>query len=200
MLWIDGHYAVTVLSGLDLVHGNTVQNVNYGISMPILTASYLYLLSIFDYSKYGLVDAVKFYQLVAIVIIGLILYIKEGKNIAIPLLLIIGLTAYTTANTGIAIGYPNQSGIRYIPLIIGLLLFAVEMKNKIPRTWVLAFISSFCTVMNPETGFALTLGLLFASMLVAYKDKGRLDYYNVVITFILFAVCYTALFFLCSIL
>ena len=175
--WIDGHYAVTVLSGLDLVLSDDLQvkRATYGLGMPLLIATVYKASDYVRISGVELPHAVKFYQVFALLLIGSILFILNRRNLILGFLLTICLTLYTLSNVGTTIGYPNQSGIRYTPILLGLLVCALELKRQNPRVSILAITSATVVTFSPETGFALTAGLIVAAILIEYKSSTRLS-------------------------
>jgi len=195
--WIDGHYAVTVLGGLDLVLSDDshVKRSSYGVGMPLLVAAFYKVTEYLGISGVELSHAVRFYQLFALILIGIILFIVNKKNLMAGFLLAISLTLFTLSNVGIGVGYPNQSGIRYAPILLGLLICALELRRQNPRVWVSAVSSAAVVAVSPETGIALTIGFIVAAILFEYKSSTPLT--SISLTFAKFftAFCFTFVFF-----
>ena len=165
---IETHYSVTVLPGFDLVccsGEGTVQRINYGVAMPLLTAIALKIFSFFGGSVTDLVWAVKFNQLIAAAMICVLSYLLNKKNYPYIMALVLGLTAFTLSNVGQAVGYPNQSGIRYVPALAALIVLVLELRRIKLRIWLLASVAALAVIMNPETGMATTVGYVVAVIL-----------------------------------
>lgn len=168
---IEGHYAVTALPGFDLVccsGEQKVKHINYGAAMPLLTAASLKLFSFFGMSETDLVRTVKLNQVIAGVLICVLGYLTNKKYYPYVIALLLGLTAFTLSNVGIAVGYPNQSGIRYIPALAALIVLVLELRRLKPRIWLLALAAALVVIMNPETGIATTVGYVVAVILKNY--------------------------------
>jgi hypothetical protein len=163
LTWIDEHYSFTVLGGYDLTQVDTAYQMRqaaYGLGMPILTAAFLQATSVLGDSLLTLPVAVKFYQFVAAVLIGLIFFVRERKGWPIWTLMTLLATAFTLSNVGNAIGYPNQSGIRFVPMLVGILFVAMETKRADFRVEVLAVAIAVILLMNMETGMAVLVGTM----------------------------------------
>ena len=167
---IETHYSVTVLPGFDLCCSSeeNVQRANYGVAMPLLTALALKTFSFFGIPDTDLVRAVKLNQIIAAVMICILSYLANKKNYPYIIALVLGLTAFTLSNVGMAVGYPNQSGIRYIPALAALIVLVLELRRIKLRIWLLASVSALVVIMNPETGMAITVGYVVAAILKGY--------------------------------
>lgn len=170
MRGIEGHYSVTVLPGFDLCcsRDGEVQRANYGVAMPLLTALSLKVSSFFGVPDTDLVRAVKLNQLIAAVMICVLSYLLNKKNYPYIMVLALGLTAFTLSNVGMAVGYPNQSGIRFIPALAALIMLVLELRRARLRIWLLASVAALAVIMNPETGMATTVGFVVAVILKGY--------------------------------
>ena len=198
--WIEGHYANTVLSGRDLVLADDVQvkRAIYGLGMPLLIAAFYKVAYYLGISGVELSDAVKFYQLFSLLLIGTVVFIVNKKNLILGFLLAISLTLYMLSNIAHTIGYPNQSGIRYTPILLGLLIFALELKRQNPRVWISAITSAIVVVLSPETGLALTGGFVVAVILIEYKSSAPLSSISLTVSkfFTVFSFTFVFLFYL----
>ena len=163
---IEGHYAVTVLPGFDLIGG--VERANYGLGMPLLTALALKVFALFKISNVSLVQAVKLNQLIAVVLICFLSFLTNRKYFPYVMAMALGMTAFTLSNVGIAVGYPNQSGIRYIPILTSLIVLVMELHRAQLRVWVLASTAAIFVILSPETGLATTAGYITATILKKY--------------------------------
>ncbi len=170
--WVDGHYAATVLPGFDLLFHGFMERANYGLAMPMLTAFSLKLFSLFGFSNTALEQVVKLHQLLALVMIGMLSFLTNKKYFPHVMALALGMTAFTLSNTSHIVGYPNQSGIRYIPILASLIILVVEMRREQVRVWLLASTAAFFVIMSPETGLAATAGYIVAVILNRY-DRER---------------------------
>lgn len=170
LLGIDAHYAATVLPGFELCCSDVekVKRANYGVAMPLLTALSLKIFSFFGMPDTDLVRTVKFNQVIAAVMICVLSYLANKKNYPYVIALALGLTAFTLSNVGMAVGYPNQSGIRYIPALAALIVLVLELRRIKLRIWLLASVSALVVILNPETGMAITVGYVVATILNGY--------------------------------
>lgn len=170
---IDGHYAVTVLPGFDLYccSGRGANHANYGVAMPLLTAFSLKMFSFIGMADTDLVRTVKLNQFIAAFMICVLSYLTNKKNYPYVIALMLALTAFTLSNVGLAVGYPNQSGIRYIPALTALVVLVLELRRINLRLWLLATISALVVIMNPETGMATSVGYVVAIILKNYSPQ-----------------------------
>ncbi len=191
--WVESHYAATVLPGFDMVSGRstgTIERANYGVGMPVLVAACLFTGQLFGAQEMGLVTVVKIYQLIAIVLIGAIILLQNRRYGYHIFLLVIAASSFTLSGMGMAIGIPNQSGVRYVPILAGILCFAFELRRKQPRVYVLGIIAGAVTAFSPETGLALTAGLLAASILCRFNVRSRVwSLYSSLLSFCMPYVC-----------
>jgi hypothetical protein len=165
LTWVDAHYSVTVLSGYELTRsedGNRLKSLAYGFGMPVLTAVYLRASQFFSETASTLPMAVKFYQLIAALCIPAIFYVRDKKTWLLGTLVVLICVAYTLGNTGPGVKFPNHSGVRYLPLLLGLLGIGYELSTHRFRIWVLALIGGALLLANIETGLALTVGIVAA--------------------------------------
>lgn len=168
---IEGHYAMTVLPGSDLFKKGVVEHTNYGLGMPLLTALALKLLALFGVSGTALVQAVKLNQLIAIAMICIVCVLINRKFFPYIMVLVLGMTAFTLSNISSAVFYPNQSGIRYIPILASLIVLVLEMRRAQLRIWLLASASAVLLIISPETGLAATAGYIVAVVLKRYSPQ-----------------------------
>jgi hypothetical protein len=171
---IEGHYAATVLPGFDFIccsEVGTIEHANYGLGMPLLIALALKVLAFFGVSNTALVQAVKLNQLIAVAMICALSFLTNRKYFPYVMALALGMTAFTLSNVGIAVGYPNQSGIRYIPILASLIVLVLEMRRAQLRIWLLASAAAIFVIMSPETGLATTAGYIVATVLKRYTPK-----------------------------
>lgn len=174
---IDIHYAVTVLSGYDLANtkeASTLRNANYGFGMPLLTAIYLGVLAPLGDHITSLPNVVKFYQLIAVGLISLVLILRSKRLWIQGTLIAIIPTAYTLSNLGAGVSFPNHSGIRFVPLLFGLIIYAYELKRKQIRYWLLASTSAFVTLLNVETGLPLVVACLATAFYSSLSETASL--------------------------
>lgn len=174
LLAVESHYATTVLPGFDLIccsEVGAIERARYGLGMPLLTALALKGLAFFGISNTALVQAVKLYQLIAVVMICILSFLTNRKYFPYVMALALAMTAYTLSNVGVAVWYPNQSGIRYIPLLASLIVLVLEMRRAQLRIWLLASAAAIFVIMCPETGLATTAGYIVAAVLKRYAPK-----------------------------
>jgi hypothetical protein len=170
LIWVDGHYSVTVLSGYDLLQadsGNQLKSVGYGIGVPTFTALCLGVGYFFSDTTVSLPTVVKIYQLVAVLLIAGIFYVRDKRIWLLGTLIVLVTLAFTLANTGTAVKFPNQSGIRYIPLLLGFLGVAYELSKDRFRVWFLSLLGGSLLLLNIETGLAFSSGVIAA---LFYKE------------------------------
>lgn len=173
---IESHYAMTVLSGFDFVcceKTGVVEQSKYGLSIFMLSALAYKIASLFDAHNTQLIFIVRGYQIIAACLLVFAVFILNKKHFL--LISALALTVTASLNTmSVVISYPNQSGMRYIPFLIGLILLAWETQRKSPRISFLATASALLIILNPETGIALSCG--FAVFLVLRKYKPESAY------------------------
>ncbi|OPL14362.1 MAG: hypothetical protein AVO39_09265 [delta proteobacterium MLS_D] len=174
LLGVEGHYATTILSGFDLIccsEVGTIERANYGLGMPLLTALTLKLFPFFGLSDTALVQAVKMHQLIAVTMICFLCYLTNRKYSLYIIVLALGLTAFMLSNVGPAVNHPNQTGIRYIPILASLIVLVLEMRRTQFRIWLLASAAAVFVILSPETGLATTAGYIVAIVLKRYDPK-----------------------------
>jgi hypothetical protein len=177
LIWVDAHYSATVLGGYDFLHsenGHRFKSLNYGIALPVLTAAYLQASQFISVSASTLPMAVKFFQLVAALLIAAIFYVRDRRNFLLGTFVVLVTVAYTLGNTGQAVKFPNQSGIRYLPLLAGILGVAFELSKNRFRIWVLSLIGGSLLASNVETGITLNVAIVAALFFQGISDSKRL--------------------------
>jgi hypothetical protein len=170
LIRVDGHYSVTVLSGYDLTQsdsGQFLKNVGYGLGLPILTAICIEVSQFFGNTAVSLPTVVKIYQLFAALLLAAIFYVRDRRTWVWGTLIVLITLAFTLANTGKAVKYPNQSGIRFIPIIVGILGVAYELRKDRFRIGFLSPLGGSLLLLNIETGLAFTSGIIAA---LFYKE------------------------------
>lgn len=170
---VDSHYAGTVMPGFDFVccaeKGN-VERSNYGPSTFMLIAFAVEIGSMLGVKVSGLVYAVKLYQVIAILLIGFVVYSLNRKHFFLVFAAALCVTA--PLNTlGDSVYFPNQSGVRYIPFLVGVALLAWEVRRERPRVHLLSVVSALILVSNPETGFAVFCGFSVYCVLMNYRSE-----------------------------
>lgn len=171
---IEGHYAVSVLPGFDFIccsEVGKIERANYGLGIPLFTAWALGVFSFLGLPDTALVQSVKLNQLIAVLLICILSFLANRKYFPYVMALALGMTAFTLSNVGIAVSYPNQSGIRYIPILVSLVVLVLELRRTQLRIWLLAPASAIFVIMNPETGLATTAGYMVAAVLKKYNPK-----------------------------
>lgn len=158
---VNSHYAMTVLPGFDFISGTAtglVEHSNYGLSMPLLTAAaYKGLLSLVGPQEGLLVFVVRFYQIVAVVLVGYAVYLLNRKNFFFVLLLLL-FVSYCLNTLGGANYHPNQAGIRYIPFLVGVVLLISEVCKGRSRVIPLGIFAAIFIALSPEIGLTLFAG------------------------------------------
>jgi hypothetical protein len=159
--WIDSHYSYTVLGGYEIYQNGIMGRTFYGMGMPILTMLQLKIASLVSSDYINLVDSVKAYQLIALLLFFSILYRTNKKLWVRYGLFTVAISAWTFSNIGTAIGYPNQSGIRFIPLIAALLAshFAINRFQLSRLVVTIGCIAGVSIWLNVETGLAFMAGI-----------------------------------------
>lgn len=170
--FVEFHYAETVLRGFSLnMYGGIESCSGYGLGMTLLTALVLKVYQLIGLPGTAIVQSVKVNQVVFVILLGILCYILNRKHFLVLILLVLGVTSFTLSNIGMSLIAPNQSGVRFIPVLVLLIFISMEFKRECPRFWILAIVSAICTVMNPETGIAATAGSLVGVVLHGYSHK-----------------------------
>ena len=162
LIWIDSHYAVTMLGGYELASDGSLAKSYYGLGMPLIVSSLLKLTGGINGVDTNIVLLVKLTQMLLILIVAAIFYFRARFTWPFWMLLVMALTMFTLSNFGIAIGYPNQSGLRFLPIVFSLLLisFITQKSNTRYFCYLTALICSFTVLLSPETGIILVCGVL----------------------------------------
>lgn len=122
-------------------------------------------------SSANLVLCVKIFQIIAVSLISLILWQVNRKATLWGALIISLAVGFTLNNLSAAVFCPNQSGIRFVPLLFSLLIIALASIKKEPQFWLLGTTMSLVILLNPETGLATLEGMLVLIVLKAYHPK-----------------------------
>jgi hypothetical protein len=189
---IESHYAMTVLPGYDFAQSGMFERSNYGFSMVILSALACKIESILGAQDMQLIFAVKGCQIIAISMLLFAIYLLNKKHfLFISAVMLIATPALSTLSE--AIDYPNQSGIRYIPLFIGIVLMAYEMRREKQRLLLFSTVSALLILMSPEEGVVLSLGFLVFLVLKKYKPEAacRTTFKTAGLFFALTAIIFT---------
>jgi len=120
---METHYSLTVLPGFDFVcceKTGMVEQSRYGLSMFMLSALAYKIASIFGAQDTQLFFIVRGYQIIAACLLVFAVFLLNKKYFI--LISALALTVTASLNTmSRVISYPNQSGMRYIPFLIGIL-------------------------------------------------------------------------------
>jgi hypothetical protein len=166
---IELHYAMTVLPGFVFgVDGYVgfLGKQNYGFSMPLLVMLGNMLAGFITSDGARLVFTVKVFQLAAM---GIFLYnlFLLNRRYFLPLCLGSLFLLYSLNTVGLAVYFPNQSGIRYVPLLLGLLFLTSKRRRVAPRPLLFSLAAGLLIAASPETGLAFLSG---AIMFIAIKE------------------------------
>ncbi len=168
---LELHYAMSVLPGFEFGSGmqhGLIGKQYYGFSMSLLMAAAAWALGFIESEMTRLALAVKLLQLTALAIFLAALYVLNRRNFLFLCLVALCMTAALTT-VGLPVYFPNQAGVRYVPLLAGLLFLAWQRRAKRPGLPRFALASGLMIAANPETGLAFCAG----SML--FLGAGRLD-------------------------
>ena len=168
---VESHYAMTVLPGFDFVcceESGVVERSNYGVSMFMLAALTYKITSLLGALDNPLIASVRGFQIIAAGLLILAVYLLNKRHFLFISMIALAVTA--SLNTlGAAVYFPNQSGIRYIPFLVGIILMALEIRRENPRILFLSMVVAILLIMSPETGIALFCGYIVSLVLIKYK-------------------------------
>jgi hypothetical protein len=182
------HYAMTTAPGQDIIcceEVGKVERANYGIAMPMLTASLLYVQSLFSPpSMSSLALATKFYQLVFALLSGFAVFLASRRNIWIAFLLLLLLSP--NLNTfGWSLYYPNLGGIRYLPFLLATIFLIYYSQRSKPNLFHISLASALALICNLETGVAITGGFLVLHTLQSFsKSQSPTRFFNPIFAFL----------------
>lgn len=162
----QSHYSATVLPGFEWAEGNEVSRMNYGFWMTLAIGSALKFFEILQITSVSLSLIIKIYQLVAIGGLFLILYfLNKESNLVLLFLSLFLLSPYLTTA---AVWAPNQSGLRYIPFLMGVALLTwIAFKGDayfLPSGVLLGFLSA----SSPDVALPLFVGFVYFRILINY--------------------------------
>jgi hypothetical protein len=171
----ESHYAMTVLPGWDMSMQGTgltpIARTNYGMGIPLLMALPLKTFPILGISSRNLPLCIKIFQIITISLISVILWQVNRKATLWGISIILLAVGFTLNNLSAAVLCPNQSGIRYVPLLLLLLIIAFQTRKKEISFWLLGTTTSLVILLNPETGVAALAGMIVLIVLKAYDPK-----------------------------
>jgi hypothetical protein len=173
---LELHYAMTVLPGFELGRGvqdGLIGKQYYGFSMPLLMAGASGLTGFIDTAWTRLIVSVKLLQLVAAGLLLWNLYLLNRRHfLLLCMVTFCMVSALTTIGTPVY--FPNQAGVRYVPLLLGLLFLTSQRNRKHPNPLLFAIVSGVLIAANPETGLTFFCGSMLYLAVTAMNAKGRL--------------------------
>lgn len=180
LVFIQSHFSMTVLSGINFTSNfNLIENLNYGFAMPLLIDFFTKYFTNSNLNYISLLYAIYFYQIIALLLIGFLIYRLNKSNFYLLFIILILTVSYTLANSGVSISFPNQSGIRFIPFIFCLILFHYELQRfpnfKFFNLFIITLICIFC---NFETGILLFIGILSSLFLFYIHNIINIKYFT----------------------
>lgn len=170
----ENHYSISVLPGFYAALGeglgfNAIYQSTYGLGVPLLMASLLKFFSLMGLGIENLVLAVKSFQLIALFMIACILIGLNRRTAFYTIPLTWGAMGFTLSSLSTAIFCPNQSGIRYIPFLLGVFLIMIQSKKEKLSFFLLAAFGALALMLSPETGLAILAGILVFVALKSYQ-------------------------------
>jgi hypothetical protein len=186
----ETHHAVSILPGIDIVRGQKLQTAGgyyYGFIMPVGATITTWLTGLSSSDPLITVRTVQLFNIIASLLVIVLVYIhlpsqwKWLSLLSLPL-----LPSLSLAHSSIS--HPNQAGIRYITLLIGLLvLTAVNQRQEYTSAWILGLTGGVLMGLSLELGVSVNAGYV-AYILVRTLNTNR--------SLVLQAASYTALAFL----
>lgn len=173
---LELHYAMTVLPGFELGHGvqdGLIGKQYYGFSMPLLMAGASVLTGFIDAAWTRLIVSVKLLQLVAAGLLLWNLYLLNKRHFLVLCVVTFCMVSALTT-VGIPVYFPNQAGVRYVPLLLGLLFLTSQRNRKHPNPLLFAMVSGVLIAANPETGLVFFCGCMLFLAVTAMNAKGGL--------------------------
>lgn len=165
LYFYEMHYSMTVLPGFDLVRSGGIERANYGLAMPLLMAGAIHLVSFLGLNVPQLLFGVQLYQVIALGIFSLALFMLNKRNFF--LLLGFALVILSPFLSVIESWTPNQIGIRYTPFLVGIVTLVWVMRRKSGGLLSLSITSGILILATPEISAALIFG--FATFLVLIR-------------------------------
>lgn len=157
----SSHYAMLLLPGFDMVccaETGLAEHSEYGLSIMLLTAiGYQAMQGVAGTPEETILFVLKFYQLAAA---GLLVYTARLLNRKYYYLIAaLALLASTSlAASGNSIYFPNQSGIRFLPLLVGIAALAFQAANAQSQPVALGLVSGAIFALSPECGIVILAG------------------------------------------
>ena len=175
---VQNHYASTVLSGFDhycCSETGSLGKTGYGAAITMLVSGAYALNELLGRPATTIVEIVKYYQIAfaaLLIVLSMVINPRHGALIAV---LMIGTTVFTISSGAYSVGFPNQTGVRFIPAIAGLIVMAViTLRLNLPTLTyclVAAFFSSLLIMSTPGLGLAVVAGFFVASLLKTYAPE-----------------------------
>jgi hypothetical protein len=191
----ESHYSVTLIPGLDICCSgdHKMERANYGLLLPLLSAIINKALIIFQGAP-NLVLTVQIFQITSILLIFLLIY-NINKRYYIYLWLLAIILLPNLNNFSNAIYTPNQAGIRFISLLIGLNILVLIKTINYKTINLLAITAATCIIFNPETGIVLCGGIALYIILKSNSiiNLPKLNFIYLLIFIILFIIYYIPL-------
>ena len=112
-----------------------------------------------------LFDVVRIFQVIFMILLLITAYIYDRSKIFLFTLTTIVLVGSFVSTFSNSMYYPNQSGVRYIGLLVGLLLLKFVKAGE-RNCIALGLVASALLFYNPETGIPVSFGLAFRQIVV----------------------------------
>lgn len=168
---VELHQAMTVLPGLQWASGDALLRTNYGPGMSVFVAlSSRGLLALGVPARSILVAVVRLAQLLDLALLAAALRLLLPRRWPLALALALAVSAPLWPLDA-SVLFPNQSGLRYLPAIVGLLLLAWASRQAEPPTLRLALGGALLAAWSIELGVATCLALGTWVLLMARRTS-----------------------------
>ncbi|MDH4121424.1 MAG: hypothetical protein OEV94_06960 [Deltaproteobacteria bacterium] len=168
MASVQFHYTATIFPGVDLTcceDSRSFYNFAYGFWMPM--AGYVSMHVLPGVGAAPFFMGVKIASIISLGVIGVGIYLLNRRY----WLFLLAMVAVYFHNVGPGLHFPNQTGLRYFPFLLGVVVLAFEMKRPYTRTWMLGGLGGICLILSPETSLALMAGLLVSALIRNHKKE-----------------------------
>jgi hypothetical protein len=189
LIGISSHFAMTSLTGWELVLNGSAPTTDYGFGITLLTALALKFATTLGITDINLYQIGLIYQLIFTIFIFFFFRVLNRKyslaGFAVYTLLVSALYPQFTPYF-----YPNHSAMRYLFVILALFEFCRVISKNSRSIRTVYILTGVAILANPETGLPLLVGILFFSYL--NRNSNWLNVSNVIVF-----SCKAVLFFCC---
>lgn len=168
------HHSHTVLPGVDIIRGEKLENAGgylYGLLVALAVPITSGLTGMLPSDPLITIRAVQLFNIVASIIMIFIVYLNLPDKWKWLTLLALPLNpSFSLSHPSIST--PNQAGVRYMVLLIGILVLTlVKRRHQYTSVWILGLFGGILVALNLELGICVNSGFIAFMVVRALSNQ-----------------------------